>query len=42
MRTNPMPLLRLMAAAAMLAPAVLMAQTQLTGAGASFPAPTEA
>ena len=39
MRTNPMPLLRLMAAAAMLAPAVLMAQTQLTGAGASFPAP---
>ena len=39
MRTNPMTLLRSMAAAAMLAPAILAAQTQLTGAGASFPAP---
>ncbi len=39
MRTNSVSLLRSMAAAAMLAPAVLMAQTQLTGAGASFPAP---
>ena len=31
--------LKSMAAAAMLAPAMLMAQTQLTGAGATFPAP---
>ena len=39
MRTNPMTLLRSMAAAAMLAPVILAAQTQLTGAGATFPAP---
>ncbi|HEY2850165.1 MAG TPA: phosphate ABC transporter substrate-binding protein PstS [Gemmatimonadaceae bacterium] len=39
MRTNSVSLLGSMAAAAMLAPAMLMAQTQLTGAGASFPAP---
>ncbi len=39
MRTNSMSLLRSMAAAAMLAPAMLVAQTQLTGAGATFPAP---
>ena len=39
MRMNPMTLLRSMAAAAMLAPAMLVAQTQLTGAGATFPSP---
>ena len=39
MRMNPKNLLRSMAAAAMLAPAMLVAQVQLTGAGASFPAP---
>jgi phosphate transport system substrate-binding protein len=39
MRMNPMSLLKSMAAAAMLAPAVMTAQTQLTGAGATFPAP---
>lgn len=39
MRMNPVSLLRSMAAAAMLAPAMLMAQTQLTGAGATFPGP---
>jgi phosphate transport system substrate-binding protein len=39
MRANSVSLLRSMAAAAMLAPAMLMAQTQLTGAGATFPAP---
>ena len=39
MRTNSMTLLRSMAAAVMLAPTMLMAQTQVTGAGATFPAP---
>ena len=39
MRTNSMTLLRSMAAAVMLAPAMLVAQTQVTGAGATFPAP---
>lgn len=37
MRTNSMTLLRSMAAAAMLAPAMLAAQTNVTGAGATFP-----
>ncbi len=41
MRMNPMKIatLKSMAAAAMLAPAMLVAQVQLTGAGATFPAP---
>ena len=39
MRMNSVSLLRSMAAAAMLAPAMLTAQIQLTGAGATFPAP---
>ncbi len=39
MRMNSVSLLRSMAAAAMLAPAMLMAQVNLTGAGATFPAP---
>ena len=37
MRTKSMTLLRSLAAAAMLAPAALMAQTNVTGAGATFP-----
>ena len=37
MRMNPVTLLKSMAAAAMLAPAALMAQTNVTGAGATFP-----
>lgn len=39
MRMKSVTLLRLMAAAVILAPAVLAAQVQLTGAGATFPAP---
>jgi phosphate transport system substrate-binding protein len=39
MRMNPVPFLKSLAAAAMLAPALLVAQVQLTGAGATFPAP---
>jgi phosphate transport system substrate-binding protein len=39
MRMKTVTLLRSMAAAAMLAPAILTAQVQLTGAGATFPAP---
>jgi len=39
MRMKSMTLLRSMAAAAMLAPAMLVAQIQLTGAGATFPSP---
>ena len=39
MRMNPATFLRSIAAAAMLAPAMLMAQTQVTGAGATFPNP---
>ena len=37
MRMNSVTLLKSMAAAAMLAPAALMAQTNVTGAGATFP-----
>ncbi len=39
MRMKTVTSLRLMAAAVMLAPAVLVAQTQVTGAGATFPGP---
>jgi phosphate transport system substrate-binding protein len=39
MRTKTVTSLRLMAAAAMLAPALLVAQTKVTGAGATFPNP---
>ena len=39
MRMKSVTLLRSMAAAAMLAPAMLMAQTNVTGAGATFPNP---
>jgi phosphate transport system substrate-binding protein len=39
MRMKPVSLLRSMAAATLLAPTVLFAQTQLTGAGATFPSP---
>jgi phosphate transport system substrate-binding protein len=39
MRTNSVSLLRSIVAAVMLAPAMLMAQTKVTGAGATFPYP---